>query len=211
MIIVGAGGHSKEILQIISVDYDKPDNSIVFFDNVNSNVPDTLFDRFKILKSCNQLSEYLLKNEDKFFILGLGTPKNREMLYNKFVKLGAVPKSICSKKAEIGSFEVRVGDGTAILAGAIVSNAVSIGKGVLIYYNTVIAHDCVIGNFTEIAPGVNISGRCKIGNNCKIGANATILPDVVLGDNVTIGAGTVVLKNVPSNSVVVGVPGKIIK
>lgn len=50
-----------------------------------------------------------------------------------------------------------------------------------------------------------------IGRNCFIGVRATILPGVRIGDEVVVGAGTVVTKDVPSHSVVVGNPGRIVK
>ena len=50
-----------------------------------------------------------------------------------------------------------------------------------------------------------------IGNNVWIGGSVTILPDVTIGDNVTIGAGSVVTKDIPSNSIAVGNPCKVIK
>ena len=49
-----------------------------------------------------------------------------------------------------------------------------------------------------------------IGKNCFIGIEAIILPGIRIGDEVIVGAGTVVTKDVPSNSVVVGNPGKIL-
>ncbi len=51
----------------------------------------------------------------------------------------------------------------------------------------------------------------KIGNTVWIGAHATILPGVTIGDGAVIGAGAVVTKSVPANTVVAGVPAKIIK
>lgn len=50
-----------------------------------------------------------------------------------------------------------------------------------------------------------------IGNNVEFGANCAIIGDIKIGDNVIIGANAVVTKDVPSNSVVAGVPAKIIK
>lgn len=50
-----------------------------------------------------------------------------------------------------------------------------------------------------------------IGNNVFVGANSIILPGVKIGDNVVIGAGSVVAKNIPSNSIAVGNPCKVIK
>lgn len=53
--------------------------------------------------------------------------------------------------------------------------------------------------------------RIKIGNNVNIGWNAIIMPGVTVGNNCIIGAGAVVVKDVPDNSVVVGVPARILE
>jgi maltose O-acetyltransferase len=54
-------------------------------------------------------------------------------------------------------------------------------------------------------------GRVRIGNNCWVGAKVTILKDVQIGDGCVIGAGSVVTKSFPPYSVVVGVPGKLLR
>lgn len=84
----------------------------------------------------------------------------------------------------------------------------------------------IIGNNVDISPGVKIitadhtTGKhhlhdeappMKIGNNVFIYANSVVLPGVEIGDNVIIGAGSVVTKSIPSNSVAVGNPCKVIK
>ena len=56
-----------------------------------------------------------------------------------------------------------------------------------------------------------LSKEVNIGNNVWIGANATVLPGVTIGDNVTIGAGSLVNKDIPSNSLAIGVPCKVVK
>jgi len=56
----------------------------------------------------------------------------------------------------------------------------------------------------------NLFGRIQIMDNCFIGVNAIIMPGVKIGPNCIVGAGSVVLKDVPPNSVVAGVPAKII-
>ena len=82
---------------------------------------------------------------------------------------------------------------------------------------TVIHARAVVGKNTVIGQCVTIGGRSrhyevpKIGDNVYIGAGAKILGPVTVGDNSVIGAGAVVLKDVPANSVVVGVPAKVIK
>jgi acetyltransferase-like isoleucine patch superfamily enzyme len=56
-----------------------------------------------------------------------------------------------------------------------------------------------------------IGSSIHIKKNAWIGANATILPGVTIGENAVIAAGAVVSKNVPDNTVVGGIPAKIIK
>ena len=51
----------------------------------------------------------------------------------------------------------------------------------------------------------------NIGDNCWIGGSVTILPGVTIGDGCTIGAGSVVVKDIPSYSVAVGNPAKVIR
>ena len=53
-------------------------------------------------------------------------------------------------------------------------------------------------------------GKITIGNNVFIGANAMLLYDVTIGNNVIIGAGSIVTKDIPDNSVAVGVPCKVV-
>lgn len=71
----------------------------------------------------------------------------------------------------------------------------------------ILAHDAstkVFLNYTRVA-------NVKIGNNIFIGAHSIVLPGVTIGDNVIIGAGSIVSRNIPSNSVAVGSPAKVIK
>ena len=108
---------------------------------------------------------------------------------------------------------------------------ISIGKRFFANFNfTVLDEACVtIGDDCFIGPNVSIYTACHstdpvernsrqewakpvgIGHNVWIGGSVTILPGVTIGDNVTIGAGSVVTKDIPSNSVAVGNPCKVIK
>ncbi|MBC7107533.1 MAG: serine O-acetyltransferase [Methanomassiliicoccales archaeon] len=108
-----------------------------------------------------------------------------------------------------------------ILTGADIHPGAKIGKGFFIDHATgvVIGETAEIGDNVCIFQGVTLGGvstekgkrHPTIGNNVVIGANATILGNIKIGDNVKIGAGSVVVKDVPPNSTVVGVPGKVVK
>lgn len=210
MIIVGAKGFAKELLQIVSVDMGLLDKNIVFFDNVSKDLPLKIYDRFTILRSFEEVKNHLSICDDKSFVLGLGQPNLRRNLYQKFLELGAEPITVYSRNSEIGNFDVKIGKATSILSGVKISNSVELGKGCLVYYNSIITHDCIIGDFVELSPNATILGRSRIGDYTTLGASSVILPNVSIGENVIIGAGTVVTKDIPDNCTVVGVPGKII-
>lgn len=82
----------------------------------------------------------------------------------------------------------------------------------------VISPNCQIGKNVNISQGVTLGqanrgankGAPIIGDNVYIGPGAKIVGKVIIGDNVAIGANCVVTKDMPANSVVVGIPGKVI-
>lgn len=61
------------------------------------------------------------------------------------------------------------------------------------------------------AEKIDIFGKIFVGNNVHIGTNAIIMPGVTIGNNVVIGCGAIVTKDVPDNSVAVGIPAKVIE
>jgi len=69
-----------------------------------------------------------------------------------------------------------------------------------------------LGDYTVVGHGAIVHG-CTIGNNCLIGMGAIILNNAKIGDNCIIGAGALVPegKVIPPNSLVLGVPGKIMR
>lgn len=85
-------------------------------------------------------------------------------------------------------------------------------NGVIIHPNTVIGNNCMI--LQQVTIGNNIAkgkdNLAVIGDNVMIGAGAKIIGPCKIGNNVVIGANAVVTKDVPNNSVVGGIPAKLI-
>jgi len=205
MIVFGAGGFAKEILQVLK------DNSfkkrIIFFDNL-TNHNGKLFN-YDIFSKEIEVKNYF-EQVDNSYCIGIGDPILRSKIHQRFSKLGGICQTIISLKSNCGEYDVKIEEGVVVLSGVSISNSVSIGKGTMIYYNSIITHDCEIGDFVEISPSVNVLGRVKVGSFSRLGANCTILPDVIIGKGVTIGAGSVVTKDIPDNKKVIGIPGRII-
>ena len=208
MLIIGAKGFAKEVLEICRQNQELKD--LVFYDDINPELGKNMYDLFPILNSLEQAKHYF-KNTDNRFTIGIGNPLLRKEMFEKITALGGDLVSVISSKAEIGSFKVNVGLGCTILPHAVIANDTMIGKGCIIYYNTLITHDCKVGGFVELSPGSTLLGGCEIGDYTQIGANATILPGIIIGNNVVVGAGAVVTKDIPDNCVAYGVPAKIIK
>lgn len=97
----------------------------------------------------------------------------------------------------------------------------TIGKGLFIDHGhgVVIGETAILGDNVTLYQGVTLGGTGKekgkrhptLGNNVMVSAGAKILGSFTVGDNSKIGAGSVVLSEVPPNSTVVGVPGRVIK
>lgn len=105
------------------------------------------------------------------------------------------------------------------------------GKKIYANFNLTLVDDThiYVGDFTMFGPNVTVAtaghpilpslrekgyqynASVRIGKNCWIGAGAIILPGITLGDNVVIGAGSVVTKDIPSNTVAVGNPCKVLR
>lgn len=105
------------------------------------------------------------------------------------------------------------------------------GKNVYANFNLTVVDDTdiYVGDYTMFGPNVVVATAghpilpelrekayqynfpVRIGKNCWIGAGAVIVPGVTIGDNTVIGAGSVVTKDIPSNTVAVGNPCRVLR
>lgn len=107
------------------------------------------------------------------------------------------------------------------LTGVEIHPGATIGRKFFIDHGmgVVIGETAIVGDNVLLYQGVTLGGTGKetgkrhptVGNNVVIGAGAKILGNIVIGDNSYIGANAVVIKQVPANSTVVGIPGRITK
>ncbi|QSJ19267.1 serine O-acetyltransferase [Nostoc sp. UHCC 0702] len=105
------------------------------------------------------------------------------------------------------------------LTGIEIHPGAVIGKGVFIDHGmgVVIGETAIVGDYALIYQGVTLGGTGKesgkrhptLGSHVVVGAGAKVLGNIEIGDRVRIGAGSVVLRNAPSNTTVVGIPGRV--
>lgn len=115
--------------------------------------------------------------------------------------------------------DVNIGKGSSIWYGAVVRGDIeniTIGEFTNIQDNSVVHTETdiptKIGDYVVVGHNAIVHG-CTIGNNCLIGMGAIILNNAEIGDNCIIGAGAVVPegKVIPANSLVLGIPGKVVR
>lgn len=166
---------------------------------------------------------------------------SREIIFRPFVRIGdscAIgPNAVIYYDVSIGN-NTLVGDGASIREQCKVGSFCLLGRYVTVNYNSTIGNhvkiidlthitgNCTIGNNVFISLCVGTSNDNAIGKSgchedqihgpiiedgAVIGLGASLLPNVRIGENAVVGAGAVVSKDVPSNTVVMGVPAKIVK
>ena len=198
MIILGAGGHAKEILDIlISKKYDK---EIILIDELIKH-DNTFLNTYRVTNSIKNLNT----NQNNF-IVGVGKINLRKRLSTIALNNGLNWIGVRSENIIIGNINVNIDYTVDIMQNVTISGSVTICKGTLINRNVSIHHDVTIGENCVISPGVQILGNCNIGNNVFIGAGCTILPKIKIDDNAIIGAGSLVNKNIPESTKTFGVP-----
>lgn len=204
LVLIGAGGHCKVIIDIIGSSYEIvgiTDNDVVkhgknfYGQNVIGN---------------DDILRYIYQQDTKLALItvgSIGESKLRERLFDYAKDIGFDFPNILSKNV-IVSPSIIMGIGNVLMDSAIIHADTAIGDNNIINTGAIIEHDCVIGSHVHVAPGARISGGVNIGDGSHIGIGATVIQGIRIGKNSVIGAGAVVIRDVEDNTTVVGVPAK---
>jgi acetyltransferase EpsM len=104
--------------------------------------------------------------------------------------------------------DVKIGQGTVVMAGAIINTGTMIGRFAIINSGAIVDHDNIIGDNLQIAPGSNLAGRVTCRRDCFIGTGATIIPRIVIGEGAYIAAGATVITPAKQHTIVAGCPAR---
>lgn len=124
-------------------------------------------------------------------------------------ELGVAPLTVVHPRAWVAP-SATLGKGSHIKAGALVETAVAIGDACQIDNGVVVAHHTAIGDGCHLAPGAALGSGITVGAGTIIGIGASVSTSVSIGTNCIVSVGSSVSRDVPDNSVVEGVPGRII-
>jgi UDP-perosamine 4-acetyltransferase len=208
IVIIGAGGHARSVIDIIlqNQQYDV----IGCVDNAEQTegflegMP-----YIPILGNDNILPE-LYASGIRYAFAAIGNNALRKRLYEKITGIGFTPATVISKYSCISPL-AHIGTGTCVMAGAVINVNVRIGDNCIINTNCSIDHDCIIQGHCHVAPGVAMSGTVHVGELTHIGTGSSIIDQIDIGTNSYIGAGSVIVRNIADNILAYGVPAKKIR
>jgi sugar O-acyltransferase (sialic acid O-acetyltransferase NeuD family) len=92
--------------------------------------------------------------------------------------------------------DVALGEGSQIMAGAILQTGVRTGINCIVNTGASIDHDCRIGDHVHIAPRAVLSGTVDVGTGCHLGTGAVVIQNIRIGDWAMIAAGAVITSDV---------------
>ncbi len=208
-----------------------------FSRNIDSKIPNTVLVAFCLGKIFSLLRGLLKVHKKVFLERNVNFRQHKKIIWGKNCRCGrnATLDALSSEGIKFGN-NCSIGKNTRIEC---TGSFAFLGKGFTCGNNCGLGTDCfygcaggieigddvIVGNYVTMhsenhnysdenipirLQGVNHKG-IKIGNNCWIGAKATILDGTIIGDGCIVAAGAVVTGKFPDNSIIAGVPAKIIK
>lgn len=203
LIIIGAGGHSKVIQDIVAGNKDLKLHAIL-----DDSINETFKNKGVIYSNTRYLES--LQEEDYNYCLAIGSNHIRKKLYQKFrISIDKYvtlihPSAVISKTAQIGN-------GTVVMPRVVINADTIIGNHSIINTGSIIEHDNVLEDYVHISPNATLTGTVSVGQGSHVGAGAIVIPGKHIGSWSIVGAGSVVINNIKDNMTVVGSPAKPIR
>lgn len=203
LLILGASGHAHVIAETALLS--GLTSELAFVDDVKKSVGN-----WPLIGKLEIALESSIKNEFQSAFVAIGDSKVRATWLHKLMRIGYDLPTIIHPHSWISQSSI-IGDGTAVLANAIIQANAVVGKGCILNTGCSVDHDCRIDDFTHISPGAHLAGNVSIGYQSHIGIGASIIQNTRIGTRVTVGAGAAVIRELPDGVTAVGVPAEVIK
>ena len=200
VVIIGASGHGKVIADII---VNSGDKVLGFLDDADD-VQGKKIIGFPVLGKIADFDNY----RDCEFVIAIGNPYIRERIANE---LPVKWYTAIHPTAVISSLDVEIGEGTVIMANAVVNPSARIGKHCIINTGAIVEHDNILEDYVHLSPNVTLAGIVKVGKSTHIGAGSCTKQVLNIASDCIIGAGSVIVKDITESGTYVGVPARKIK
>lgn len=198
LIIIGAGGHGKVVLDAA---LKMKQWEVIHFldDDINKQIL-----KFDIIGKVEDAFKY--KEEYDFFV-AIGDNKKRKLVLENLMSMKSSIVTIIHPNTSLG-MNVLIGDGCFVASGVVINPFTNIGEGCILNTSCSIDHDNSIGKYAHIAPGVRLAGFVNIGENCFLGIGSVVINNIEICDDCIIGANSLVIKSIIKTGIYKGSPIK---
>ena len=191
IVIIGAGGHAKSCIDVISLNKTYRIIGIIGLEN-DLGLQVNGYDVIGVEKDLKNIRK---KCENAFIGIGqIKTHEKRKKLYEYLSSIDFNLPTIISPKAYV-SPRSRIGTGTIIMHDAIVNAGVTIENNCIINTKALVEHDSVIKSHCHIATGAIINGTCNIGEGSFIGSGTIINNNINIGKESFIASSKNIFKH----------------
>ena len=205
VIIVGAGGHGKVVLDILrAAGKMKP----IGFVDADVTLAGTIVGGLSVIGPPNTLPKLRLQKV-RGAIIAIGDNRTRLQYAGLLREQGFELINAIHPTASI-SPTARLGTNVVVAAQSAICTEAEIADSVIINTAATVDHECIVGEGAHICPGVRLAGRVRIGAGAFVGIGSTIIQCMAVGEYATIGAGAAVISDIPDHETAVGVPARII-
>lgn len=208
VVIIGAGGNGREILDLLDACNMASQTYEVLGYVVDPQYASsgTIVNDKPVLGGFDWLAKH---RSEVWAICSVAAPELRFRVVSRAKELGVRFCSAIHPAAMLTKW-VTMGEGIVVTAGCILTNQICLGDQVQLNLACTISHDAVLEEFVTLAPGVHVAGLVTLSKGCYIGTGANIIDRVCVGEWSIVGAGSTIIRDVPPNTTVVGVPGRVI-
>jgi len=146
------------------------------------------------------------------FIVAIGDPRVRQQVVTAMRTLGTPEfATLIDPTAVFDPHHVKLGKGSIICAGVVLTTQITIGEHVIININCTVAHEVQMGNFVTLAPMAAMSGKVKLGDLVEVGTGSCIRQSLTMATGSMLGMGAVLIKSTEKNAVLVGNPARVLR
>lgn len=163
----------------------------------------------EVVGSSQVLPEFL-RGGVQHILIAIGDNAVRSRLAARALALGFELATAIHPRATCAQGVVP-GPGTVLMAGSVVNVGANLGSNVIINTCASVDHECQIGDGVHICPGTHLAGNVIVGDGTMIGIGSAVREGIRIGSHCIIGAGAAVVSDVPDHSLVVGVPGRVVR
>ncbi|MBU4336333.1 MAG: NeuD/PglB/VioB family sugar acetyltransferase [Actinobacteria bacterium] len=203
LVLVAASGLAREVLALLR---EHPAYECIGFLDDSLAGPGATVDGLPVLGTIEEAGRW----PEAQLLVCAGRGVVRRAIVSRLTAAGVGPQryaTVVHPRIEVPD-GCRVGQGSILLAGAVLTTAVEVGEHVVVMPNVTLTHDDVIEDYATLCAGVALGGGVVVGPGAYLGMSSSVREGRRVGSRAILGMGSVLLQDLPDDQVWAGVPAR---